>query len=114
MFSMEQKKQIADAVEKLLLSFDHPEMPKDQVSFTLHVEGENSWSWADIKPNWTFNDLRQPSVNPHNERVAEDMEKERITEEMIESKMCASMGESRMKIYEIAKKASESKGEVEE
>jgi len=73
MFSMEQKKQIAAAVEKTLLSFNHPEMPTEKPKFHLRVDGKESWSWAEIEPNWTFEN-REPGINPHNERVAEQME----------------------------------------
>jgi hypothetical protein len=52
MFSPKEKKQIAEAVEKVLLSMDHREMPKEKPNFTLHVWGAESWSWADIIPNW--------------------------------------------------------------
>jgi hypothetical protein len=70
MFSMEQKKLIAEEIEKLLLSFKHPEMPTEKPSFSLHIDGKESWSWADIKPNWTFNENNKPSINPFNEVVA--------------------------------------------
>ena len=73
MFSMEQKKQIAAAVEKTLLSFNHPEMPTEKPKFHLRVDGKESWSWAEIEPNWTFEN-REPGINHHNERVAEQME----------------------------------------
>ena len=54
MFSTNEKKRIADAVEKILLEINHPEMPKERPSFKLHVDGKESWSWADIEPNWTY------------------------------------------------------------
>jgi len=66
MFSMEQKKEIAQKVEELLLSFNHTEMPTEKPQFTLNIAGKESWSWAVIEPNWTFED-RKPSVNPFNE-----------------------------------------------
>jgi hypothetical protein len=66
MFSQRQKKEIAEAVERVILSFDHPEMPKERPVFHLHVKGKESWSWADIEPNWTFED-KSPGVNPFNE-----------------------------------------------
>lgn len=69
MFSLQQKKPIADAVEKVLLSFDYPEMPKMRPVFRLHVKGAESWSWADIEPNWTFED-REPGINAWNEQSA--------------------------------------------
>jgi len=73
MFSMEQKRKIAEEVEKLLLSFNHPEMPTEKPDFFLHVAGKEGWSFADIKPNWIFDDQNKPGVNPHNERVAKQM-----------------------------------------
>lgn len=54
MFSTEQKKAIAAAVEQVLLSIDCDEMPMERPRFHLHVDGKESWSWADIEPNWTF------------------------------------------------------------
>ena len=73
MFSVDQKKQLAASIEKLLLDIKHPEMPTEQPSFTLHVDGKESWSWADIKPNWMFGEANPPSVNPYNEVVANQM-----------------------------------------
>ena len=54
MFSLKEKQYIANQIEKLLLSLKHPEMPKKEPKFTLKVDGKESWSWAEIKPNWTF------------------------------------------------------------
>ena len=66
MFSAEQKKQISEKIEKILLDVGHPEMPLERPDFELHVVGKDSWSWAKIEPNWKFKD-REPSINPHNE-----------------------------------------------
>ena len=60
MFSMQEKKHIAEKIEELLLSLNHPEMPKEKPIFHLHIEGKESWSWADIKPNWTFSEENKP------------------------------------------------------
>lgn len=76
MFSMEQKRQIAKAVEKIILSFNHPEMPEEKPTFKLHIEGKESWSWADIQPNWTFDDNNRPGINLFNEMVAHKMNKD--------------------------------------
>ena len=73
MFSLDQKKEISEAVEKVLLSFNHPEMPTENPDFTLSIKGKESWSWAEIKPNWTFGEENKPGVNPHNEQVAKEM-----------------------------------------
>ena len=76
MFSVPQKRQISQAVEKVLLDLHHPEMPVEKPRFHLRVEGAESWSWADIEPNWTFNDAHKPSINLFNEQVAAQMDKE--------------------------------------
>lgn len=73
MFSLQQKQKISAEVEKLLLSLNHPEMPKEKPSFTLSVSGKEKWSWADINPNWVFKEQNKPGINPHNEAVAEKM-----------------------------------------
>lgn len=77
MFSMSEKKQIASAIENLLLELNHPEMPKEKPNFSLHVDGKESWSWADIKPNWTFGEDNVPGVNPFNE-ISRDLHKGKI------------------------------------
>ena len=51
MFSTKEKQHIASEIEMLLLSLNHPEMPKDKPIFALHVDGKEVWSWVDIKPN---------------------------------------------------------------
>lgn len=68
MFSVAEKRQIADTVEKLLLSLNHPEMPKEKPLFQLHVTGREEWSWAEIEPNWVFDEgHKTPTANPFNE-----------------------------------------------
>ena len=74
MFSVEEKKKIAEAIEKLLLDLKHPEMPTEKPKFKLHVDGKEGWSWADIEPNWVFEDGKKMGVNPFNE-VARDVAK---------------------------------------
>ena len=56
MFSLKEKQLIAATIEEALLALDHPEMPKERPVFKLHVEGKEPWSWADIAPNWVFED----------------------------------------------------------
>lgn len=75
MFSKQEKIIIAQEVEKLLLSFNHPEMPKERPNFHLHVDGKEGWSFADIEPNWTYED-REPSINAWNEVARRIMEGE--------------------------------------
>ena len=67
MFSVSQKRQIADAVQKVLRDTHHPELPADEIQFTLTVEGSESWSWAVIHNNGA---VQRPGVNPWNEAQA--------------------------------------------
>ena len=67
---------IANVIEKCLLELKHPEMPKEKPNFKLHVDGKESWSWADIEPNWMFNDENPPNVNPFNENARDILGKE--------------------------------------
>ena len=67
MFSMQQKRDISDAVQQILRATDHPELPDGEITFNLHVDGAESWSWADIGNNGAHGN---PGVNPHNELMA--------------------------------------------
>lgn len=65
MFSVRQKREIADAVQKILRDTNHPELPQGrEIDFTLRVKGEAEWSWAEIHNNAAVTD---PNVNPWNE-----------------------------------------------
>jgi len=67
MFSIQQKRDISNAVQKILRDTNHPELhPTDEITFNLKVLGQEAWSWAEIKNNAAVTD---PSVNPHNERM---------------------------------------------
>ena len=68
MFSVQQKRQIADAVQRILRETCHPELPAGEISFHLHVDGAANWSWADIRNNGAVN---VPTVNPWNEEQAQ-------------------------------------------
>ena len=65
MFSLKQKREIADRVQTILRATNHPELPKGEISFNLHVSGAEQWSWADIRNN---GGAQNPSVNPWNEK----------------------------------------------
>lgn len=69
MFSVREKRRIADGVQVLLRRTGHPELPTGEITFHLHVAGSQSMSWADIENNGAIAD---PSVNPHNERQDSD------------------------------------------
>lgn len=64
MFSVRQKREIADAVQKILRETRHPELPTGEIQFELHILGAQRWSWADIRNNGA---VKVPGVNPHNE-----------------------------------------------
>ena len=68
MFSVQQKRDISDAVQKILRATKHSELPTTgEISFNLHVDGAEGWSWADIQNNGAVGD---PGINPHNELMA--------------------------------------------
>jgi hypothetical protein len=65
MFSVRQKREISTAVQLILKDTKHPELPLGEVSFNLHVDGAESWSYADIKNNEACKNL---VVNSWNEQ----------------------------------------------
>ena len=65
MFSKRQKREISESVQKILKDTNHPELPKGEINFLLHVDGAEGWSWADIRNN---NSVHNPEPNPWNEK----------------------------------------------
>ena len=65
MFSVAQKRRISDEVQRILRETNHPELPKGEIQFHLHVNGVESWSRADIRNNGA---VSGPGVNPWNEK----------------------------------------------
>jgi len=65
MFSVRQKKEIADKIQAVLRETNHPELPDTEIQFHLHVYGAESWSYADIRNNGS---VTNPTINPWNER----------------------------------------------
>ena len=69
MFSVQQKRDISDAIQKILRATNHPELPKEgEINFHIHVNGAELWSFADILNN---DAVDNPLPNPHNELMAE-------------------------------------------
>ena len=66
MFSLRQKREISEAVQKILRDTGHPELPEGEISFQLHVDGAEGCSWADIRNNGA---VTNPGINPHNETM---------------------------------------------
>ncbi len=69
MFSVAQKRAISEGVQKLLRETDNPELPKEEITFHLHVDGAQGWAWADIKNNGA---VPPPNVNPLGEIACRD------------------------------------------
>ena len=64
MFSARQKREISDKVQKILRDTARPELPDGEIQFNLHVDGAESWSWADVRNNGA---VPEPKINPWNE-----------------------------------------------
>ncbi len=64
MFSVRQKREIADAVQKILRATNHPELPDGEITFAMEIVGREKWSWACIQNNGA---ITNPSINLHNE-----------------------------------------------
>jgi len=71
MYSVRQKILISDAIQKILKDINHPETQKPgEISFLLHVDGDESWSYAEIKNNDAVTDS---AINIHNEMQDYDL-----------------------------------------
>lgn len=44
MFSVRQKREIADKVQAILRETNHPELPEGEIVFSIHVKGAEEWS----------------------------------------------------------------------
>lgn len=66
MFSVRQKREISEAVQKILRDTEHPELPEEEIEFVLYVKGDGAMSWATIRNNAA---VLNPDVNPHNEKM---------------------------------------------
>ena len=69
MFSLRQKREIADKIQKILKETNHSELPVGEIEFQIHIKGKEDWSWAVIRNNGA---VTNPSINPWNE--AQDKE----------------------------------------
>ena len=64
MFSIKQKREISEKIQKILRNTAHPELPDTEIKFAIHIEGATRMSWAMIENNGA---ITNPSINPHNE-----------------------------------------------
>lgn len=65
MFSVAQKRAIADAVQKILRETNHPELPAGEIQFVLAVDGAEPWSWASIRNNGA---VTEPDISQGSDR----------------------------------------------
>jgi hypothetical protein len=75
MFSVREKRELAEKIQELLRATGHPELPAGEISFHLHVDGAEAWSWADIRNNGA---VQTPGVNPWNERQDSNNRKAKV------------------------------------
>ena len=61
MFTVKQKQQIAEKVQKAIKYTLNDELPLGEVNFILHVDGAEDWSWANIRNN-SARDVPVPDV----------------------------------------------------
>ena len=90
MFSVQQKREIADAVQKILRATNHPELPKTgEIRFKLHVDGAEKWSWADIVNNGA---VSVPGINPWNEMQDDEDDNRVPLDEYMDDEYCVDCG----------------------
>jgi hypothetical protein len=61
-------------VQGILRATNHPELPEGEIQFCLHVDGAESWSWADIKNNGA---VPSPDIKPWNEMQDQNSEEQK-------------------------------------
>lgn len=60
MLASQVKKELSEKIQALLQEVSDSELPKGEISFILHIDGAESWSWANIR-NYGDKDVRVPS-----------------------------------------------------
>lgn len=63
MFSVRQKRDIADKIQTILRETNHPELPEGEIEFTIDIKGAEEWSWARIRNNGGVTDF--PCFDPY-------------------------------------------------
>ena len=63
MFSPDLKKMIAEKVQQVLRETHHNELPEGEINFLLHVDGAESWSWANIRNNGAAGQIQNVPSN---------------------------------------------------
>jgi len=44
MFSVKQKREIAEAIQQAIRATGHPELPEGEIQFAIHIDGAEAWS----------------------------------------------------------------------
>jgi len=65
MFSPQKKREIAMKIQAILQETADDELPAGEISFILHVDGAEGWSWANIR-NGSDRDVVVPKVLTQN------------------------------------------------
>ena len=65
MLSRGTKAFISNEVQKILQSVSDSELPKGEISFILHIDGAEDWSWANIR-NESDCDIEVPDALVNN------------------------------------------------
>ena len=63
MFSSDMKYMIAEKVKQILKDTQHLELPEGEINFLLHVDGDESGSWANIHNNGSGEAVIPSSLN---------------------------------------------------
>jgi len=74
MFSVKEKREISDAIQKILRATNHPELPKDEIQFELRVSGGEIWSYTYIRNNGAVKNP-EANANPWNEQGRDEMQR---------------------------------------
>ena len=65
MLSRGTKAFISNEVQKILQSVSDSELPKGEISFILHIDGAEDWTWANIR-NESACDIEVPDALVNN------------------------------------------------
>jgi hypothetical protein len=61
MLSLKVKQAISEAVQAILQTVSDDELPKGEVNFILHIDGEKDYSWSNIR-NTSMRYIQVPDV----------------------------------------------------
>ena len=65
MLARQIKKELSEKIQALLQEVNDSELPKGEISFILHIDGAEDWSWANIR-NYNEKDTPVPNIIDRN------------------------------------------------